>query len=381
MYHIFLLIIFIFIASVSSEWIEDKKNFCGNKFMGNRTLCTSFKYYWTDLQSRRFKNYNYRSGCTALYDLYNSPNSVDRIIYFGDSYLRQIAYGMNSLLNYNKNIDWDHWELRREFEGLFERYCQHYLHDDDDDQAGLVTTTDEKKAMTFYGQTYVRSERLMNVTINNILNGKINLPKININDEKLDINIKNHFQHHTFKNVKSKIDKKTIILFSFGNHGLGKNTTGFQSRCNNPKYCRLGVNNATIWMNVLQNTCNLIKNLKINNRLHSAYWVSTHYRYKNLFEDEDYQHVKKFNEDMRHWIESGGCGGSSSSNNSNRNNNNNIGYIDVYNLTESLFTKPELSMYRSQVMSMMKNDYVHWGPLVNMIKANVILNRIINDNL
>ena len=358
--------------------------------MGNRTLCTPFSYIWNDKSQTKFKNYNYRNGCMALYELYNSPNKVDRIIYFGDSYLRQIAYGFNLILNYNKNFDWDHWDLKPEFEGLFEKYCKHYQHDDDDDNAPLITTTDEKKKMEIYGQTYVRAGRLMNITLNNILKNKNSLPMINLNNINIDKNVKNHYLYHTYKNIKPKIDKKTIILFSFGNHGLGKNTTGFQLICNNPKYCRLGINNATIWSDVLQSTCNILNNLLNSNQVHSVYWISTHYRHKHLFEDEDEYHVRKYNEDMRHWIESGRCNSNSNSNNNNKkkkknnnlysNNRNRIGYIDVYNLTESLFTQPDLIQYKSQVLNMMKTDRVHWGALVNMIKANVILNRILNDN-
>ena len=51
-------------------------------------------------------------------------------------------------------------------------------------------------------------------------------------------------------------------------------------------------------------------------------WISTHYRMKGYFADEDAEVVKTYNEGMRRFFDSGGCA--------------DVNYADVYNMTQRL---------------------------------------------
>ena len=138
-------------------------------------------------------------------------------------------------------------------------------------------------------------------------------------------------------------DNKTVILWSFGNY----KTT---------RYGRHGVNNATAYSELFLNgPCPLIRE-NVNN-LCSVWWVSTHFRLRAIYPDEVEGMVKNYNIGMRQFYESGSCGP--------------VNYVDVYNMTAGL-----AKGHRKDSESM-TYDMVHWGMEVNLIKAQIILNAIL----
>lgn len=138
-------------------------------------------------------------------------------------------------------------------------------------------------------------------------------------------------------------DNKTVILWSFGNY----KTTRFG---------RHGVNNATAYSDLFLNSpCPLIR--ASTNRLCSVWWVSTHYRLRAIYPDEVEDMVRNYNVGMRRFYESGSCGP--------------VKYVDVYNMTAGLARG-----HRKDSESM-TYDMVHWGMEVNLVKAQLLLNAIL----
>lgn len=141
-----------------------------------------------------------------------------------------------------------------------------------------------------------------------------------------------------------------VELWSFGNHKLGSG--------------RYGVNNATAYVKSFEPVCHQIaqqENSMINGNVEnhcSVWWISTHARRRAVFPDETPELVKKYNEEMRKHYDSGHCGKTN--------------YIDVYNMTSLLLD------HHDQESEKLTYDGVHWGMEVNLIKAQLILNAIIN---
>jgi hypothetical protein len=91
----------------------------------------------------------------------------------------------------------------------------------------------------------------------------------------------------------------------------------------------------------------------------SVWWVSTHYRMKAHFDDETPEIVKDYNEGMRKFYDSGGCG--------------NVNYVDVYNTTA------QLALHHKEDAEQMTYDGVHWGYEVNLIKAQILINALLSS--
>lgn len=147
----------------------------------------------------------------------------------------------------------------------------------------------------------------------------------------------------------------TIALLSFGNYKIG------------PYGGRVGVNNATSYMDFYKS--GLCPQIKARFPAYPAVydakqaavcrvvWVSTHARLHAYFADEAPEIVRTYNTEMRHFYDSGQCGP--------------VGYIDVFNMTTGLVeTLPD----ESRAMSY---DQVHWGMEVNLVKAQLILNALV----
>ena len=96
----------------------------------------------------------------------------------------------------------------------------------------------------------------------------------------------------------------------------------------------------------------------------SVWWLSTHFRQHPLDNaDETYEIVESYNNEMRSFFDSGQCG--------------NVNYLDVYNMTKSLALGQSVPV---DDVKKMTHDGVHWGMEVNMVKAQIVLNGLINSN-
>jgi hypothetical protein len=145
-----------------------------------------------------------------------------------------------------------------------------------------------------------------------------------------------------------------IKLWSFGNHKLSR-------------YGRHGVNNATAFQELFNNSiCPHIRDASQQGKLHSyhtnetcsIWWISTHWRIIGWFDDEKEPIVYDYNRNMRQFFDDGECGP--------------INYIDVYNMTYARRNKTENSE--------LSYDMVHWGMEINLVKAQIILNAILNTD-
>ena len=99
----------------------------------------------------------------------------------------------------------------------------------------------------------------------------------------------------------------------------------------------------------------------------SYWWMSTHQRIIGWFDDEKPQVVKKFNEGMRRYFDSGRCG--------------NFNYIDVFYMTDSLvrnFTLDATSEANKAKSLSVSYDYVHYGMEINLLKAQTFINALSN---
>lgn len=143
-----------------------------------------------------------------------------------------------------------------------------------------------------------------------------------------------------------------VKLWSFGNHKLGP--------------ARFGINDAKAYSGHYERIlCPKVRDAA--NRKHfdgsyanscQVFWVSTHYRIVGWFDDEKEPIVHEFNRGMREFFDSGKCGP--------------INYIDVYNMTLGLKNKTENVE--------LSYDRVHWGMEVNLVKAQILLNVLINQH-
>lgn len=123
---------------------------------------------------------------------------------------------------------------------------------------------------------------------------------------------------------------------------------------------RTGVNNASIWIKHFEQNnygpCNNLSSTTTNKC--PLWWISTHQRYSYKFSDEKHERIEEFNEEMKDYFSSGRCGV-------------NTRFIDVFNMTHSLVKDfPEDS-------SILTLDGAHWGLEVNVMKAQLILNELI----
>lgn len=159
---------------------------------------------------------------------------------------------------------------------------------------------------------------------------------------------------------------KSVLLWSFGNHGVNKH--------------RKGVNNATVYADLFRGgVCQNIPQQQQEQEQQqgsgafncSIYWISTHYRRLARFPDEDYPLVRAFNLGMREFFDSGACGGGSGDGEPKQVGR--VGYVDVYNMTAELVR--DLPAESAQLTY----DNAHWGMEVNLIKAQILLNALLRD--
>lgn len=94
------------------------------------------------------------------------------------------------------------------------------------------------------------------------------------------------------------------------------------------------------------------------------YWISTHYRLQYKYHDESVDKINNFNQLIKEYFNSNSCGL--------------FNTIDIYNMTKSLnnFFNLNENVSLSKELSY---DSIHWGMEVNLIKAQIILNSILNS--
>jgi hypothetical protein len=147
--------------------------------------------------------------------------------------------------------------------------------------------------------------------------------------------------------------KGTVLLWSFGNHKLGA--------------YRYGVNNATAYQDFFRNgICKHVVEKSENEEIDgsfqkacSLWWVSTHFRRVGFFPDEKEDVVREYNLGMRHFFDSRSCGL--------------VNYIDTYNMTS------ELVKEMPDECQQLTYDSVHWGMEVNLVKAQIVLNALLQN--
>lgn len=268
-----------------------------------------------------FKLYNNVTACDALLE-----KGIGMIFFSGDSYMRQIYAAMLITLSgdyrYGSIKDPEaspHCEYHRQF---FEKKCGTH-------------------SLNHYGEP---------------CGGKIKLdPILHQLPYKKDLDLCTR-------------SSKTVIMWSFGNYNVVNGRANF-----NMNGGRRGVNNATEYRKLMDShICPAVRQRPVDDPC-SLYWVSTHYRMKGYFPDETSDQVKGFNEGMRSFFRSGP--GSGHSNNDDKSVCGEVDFIDVYNMTANLAER------HAEEAVKLTYDEVHWGMEVNLIKAQIILNTLINNPL
>ena len=142
----------------------------------------------------------------------------------------------------------------------------------------------------------------------------------------------------------------------------GKDELSFWSEGNHPvdwNYAtRLGVNDPGEYQKKFSGDYGICPELKANvSRNCSLYWISTHARHNQRFDDEEDKKVRLYNEHMRMFFESENCGGGT-------------GYIDVFNMTSNLIHQHHVEA------NFMSFDAAHWGMEVNLVKVQIVMNAL-----
>lgn len=281
----------------------DPSRDCTSKF-----LCSSANRTWVAPGTRQF---DHVSGCKALLD-----KGITRILFHGDSFMRQIYAGLLITLNGN------------------------YVNGSIADTAFARSTGSAE--CVYHKQFYEKKCGVRQLNHRGLVcDGKVLLDPILAGIDNL-----NHCSTHN----------GTVALFSFGNYKIGS-------------AYRHGINNATVYSDFFKRTiCPHVQaradaaagSNAINpaaEKTCSLWWVSTHARLKAYFTDEEPQLIQSYNEGMRGFYDSRGCGP--------------VNYIDVFNMTANLVTsspRPEAEA--------LSYDMVHWGMEVNLVKAQIILNAL-----
>ena len=278
-------------------------------------LCTKSGLTWTP-NNEKFKIYNNVSACDALL-----AKGINKILFHGDSYMRQIYAALLITLNGNYRDG----SLRDPQNTPHCRYHSQFF---------------EKKCNTLELNHW-----------GNVCDGKLLLDPLLTGFDEL-----NTCGH-----------RGTVVLWSFGNHQTAKGNGG-----------RWGVNNATIFQSLFERSiCPSLERMKSESiaafksngrpmqtgdvsKACSVWWVSTHYRLVGHFADETPEYIRNFNLGMRNFFDSGRCGL--------------VNYIDVYNMTAELTTK------HAEDAQSLTYDSVHWGFEVNLMKAQIILNALLSPS-
>jgi hypothetical protein len=283
-------------------------------------MCTPNNLSWNsiDFQARLF---NSSTACEALV-----RKGVKRIFFHGDSYMRQIYAAMLITLNGNYR---------------------------DGSIANATLAPDCKYHAQFF-EKRCNTRQLNHHGV--VCGGRITLDPIIAGFGDMGLCSKT---------------EGSVVLWSFGNYKLSR-------------YGRHGVNNATAYAEFFQkDICPALARKKAStmdalkattpgteqySRLMrygevsescSVWWVSTHYRMRAYFDDEQAPIVRNYNYGMRKYFDSGHCG--------------HVNYIDVYNMTAGL------GLHHSDVANRMTYDGVHWGFEVNLVKAQIIINALTLD--
>lgn len=160
----------------------------------------------------------------------------------------------------------------------------------------------------------------------------------------------------------------TAIIWSFGNYNVINGRASFSMAG------RKGVNNATEYKKLLNtHICPSVATHTPENC--SLWWASTHFRLKQHFPDESTEQIKAFNEGMHSFFTTASNRSHYTGSSPARDPDSckGINYIDMYNMTA------QLALHHREEAEGMTYDHVHWGMEVNMVKAQILLNALLNS--
>jgi hypothetical protein len=261
-------------------------------------LCTPSRLTWVPkYQSKLFNNI---TACDALVS-----RGIRKILFHGDSYMRQIYAAM--LITLNGNF-----------------------------RDGSIANATLAPHCQYHAQFFEKKCNTRQLNHNGVVcDGRITLDPVIAGFGDLN---------------RCSSSNGSVVLWSFGNYKL-------------QRHGRAGVNNATAYSEFFQK--DICPSLRQRGKLAhdgevsepcSVWWVSTHYRVKAYFDDEQPQVVKDYNYGMRKFFDRGDCGS--------------VNYIDVYNMTL------KLALNHSADAGKMTYDGVHWGFEINLVKAQIIINAL-----
>lgn len=260
------------------------------------------------------KFYNASDACASVV-----ANGIDTIYFYGDSYVRQIYAA--TLISFNGNYRNGSLDSDVDGDGIGCAYNEQF----NEKRCGIRQLNRDAK----------------------VCDGKLRLQYMV--PDRMDLDA-----------CQGREGGSAIVLFSQGNHKIRSGDGG-----------RVGVNDHKLHSEMYESYfCSRLrdhaKNEESNGvRTCSYWWMSTHQRIIGWFDDEKPHVVKKFNEGMRHYFDSGRCG--------------NFNYIDVFNMTDSLvrnFSLDATSEANKAKSMSVSYDYVHYGMEVNLLKAQIFINAL-----
>jgi hypothetical protein len=271
-----------------------------NDSICNRYMCSPSNL--TFLPDYANTLFDMKSGCKALID-----KNISTILFYGDSFMRQIYAGMLITLN-------------GDYEG---------------GSLANLTLTPHCAGMNQFNEKGCGTRSLNHE--GRVCDGKVFLDPILSGFE-----------------IGAVSHPGRVALWSVGNYKTSRASA------------RHGVNNATAYQELFEtDICpkisarNSSRNTTASRQDGEVYWVSTHYRLRPIFvDDENNPYIKDYNLNMRKYFDEGlRCG-------------DNVNYIDVYNVSASL------ALNHHEQAIKMTYDQVHWGYQLNLWKAQIILNAI-----
>ena len=313
--------------SVAGKWSDVSQSESLNSILRNQHMLVMGNKTWTDEHGNPFPLYNPEVACEAL-----KRKDIETIYFYGDSYMRQIYAAVLITLNgnyRNGSISTSDWSLRHGGAGCV--YAKQF---------------NEKHC----GMQQLEEDPVL-------CNGKLKLH--HMHNGGYWINEANGCRHRRHNETKA------INVFSTGNHKLVSGGNG-----------RIGVNSAPEHIKLfsagggmgfcgqlLKELDDIDKGIGVDMSAGcSNWWMSTHRRIKAHYFDETGNYTRAYNQGMREFFDSGGCGL--------------YNYVDVYNMTQSLvetFTLDDTSEENKQKAYSVSYDLVHYGMEINMIKAQILL--------
>ena len=145
------------------------------------------------------------------------------------------------------------------------------------------------------------------------------------------------------------LNLRSLVFFSLGNHKIGRGL--------GPRY---GVNNASIYREHIKPFCRGVYSKFNVSNLNNVFWISTHQRMISYFADETSSYVEEFNVKMREFVESGSCA-------------QGMGYVDVFNMSKEVIERFPIEALP------LSYDKVHYNIELNLIKVQIILNKLISS--